>query len=146
MKSARERLGSEIVKRGYSDDEIAHIYELARFSLENGELRRAEVIANGLVEIAAEFSPAWLILAYVHIYNRAFEAALQAARQAVKCDEQSIAAQLFLAACLLVTGDFNTGGSLLGEIGEKIDNGLIDDPNCIRFYQLQLARFQNRQG
>ena len=144
MKSERERLGSEIIKRGYSDQEIANIYELARFCLETGDIRRAEAICGGLVEIAPDFSPAWLALAYCHIFGRSNEAALQAARQAHKVDEESVVAELFLIACLMTTGDFNSAGTHLGEVGEKIDNGLVDDPGAIRFYQMQLARFQNR--
>jgi len=143
-KSARERLGSEIVKRGYSDEEIANIYELARFSLENGDWRRAEVIAGGLVEVAPEFSPAWLALSYIHIQNKEYDSALQAAQQAVRVDHESPQAVLFLIACLLTTGDYNAAGTYLGEIGEKIESGAIDDPNVIRFYRAQLARFQSR--
>lgn len=143
-KSARERLGSEIVKRGYSDEEIANIYELARFSLENGDWHRAEAIASGLVEVAPDFAPAWLSLAYIRIQNKAYEAAIQAASQALRVNPELAEAQLFLVACLLTTGDYNSAGTYLGEVGERIESGQVRDPNVIRFYRTQLARFQSR--
>ena len=144
MNTDRDRLGSEIVKRGYSDEEIANIYELARFSLENGDLRRAEIIASGLVEVAPEYAPAWLVMSYIHIQNKAYDSAVQAARQALRVDAQSVEATLYLTACLMTTGDFNSAGTYLGEVGEKIESGAVGDPNLLRFFRMQLARFQSR--
>ena len=50
----------ELVRRSYSDEEVATLYELGRFCLENGDTRRAEAIMYGLNEVAPDFCPAWL--------------------------------------------------------------------------------------
>jgi tetratricopeptide (TPR) repeat protein len=144
MKPARPRLSSEVLKRGYSDEEVANIYELARFSLENGDYRRAERIADGLVAVAPEFAPAWLCLSFVHLNNKSFDQAISCAQQAQKLDSDSAAALLYLVAGLLGSGDFNSAGTHLGELGERIESGSIDDPATIRFYRAQLARYQSR--
>lgn len=141
---ARKRQASEVLKRGYSDEEIANIYELGRLSLENGNLRRAEAILGGLVEVAPDFACAWLGMSYIHIQNQDYEAALQTTRQALKIDPNFNQATLYLVACLLTTGDYSSAGTYLGELGELIESGGMDDPSMVRFYRTQLARYQNR--
>ncbi len=144
MKAARPRLSSEVLKRGYSDEEIAHIYELARFSIEIGEFRRGELIASGLVEVAPEFAPAWLCVAFVHLHNRAYDQAIQAAQHALKVDSGSEAALLYLVSGYLGAEDYNSAGTHLGELGELFESGGLDDPHALRFYRALLARYQNR--
>lgn len=144
MAEPRKRAPSEIVSRGYSDDEVAHIYELGRLFLESGQLRKGEAIILGLTEVAPGFAPAWLALAYIHIQGRDFEAAIQASLHALRADTKSVEAVLFLAACYLTVGDFNSAGTYLGEVGERIESGEVDSPNAVRFYRAQLARFQSR--
>ena len=144
MNLIRKRSPSEVLKRGYSDDEIAHLYELGRLSLESGDVRRAEAIFVGLTEVAPDFSSAWLGLACIHVQNRDFEAGLQCTRSALKVEPSSAAAMLFLVTCLLTTGDFSSAGTYLGELGEMIESGTLEDPQLLRFYRMQLARYQNR--
>jgi tetratricopeptide (TPR) repeat protein len=144
MKAPRPRLSSEVLKRGYSDEEIAHIYELARFSLEVGEFRRAEIIAHGLVEIAPDFGPGWLCVAFMHLHNRAYEQAIQAAQHALKIDPASEAALLYLVSGYLGAGDFNSAGTHLGELGDLFEAGGLSDPHALRFYRAMLARYQSR--
>ena len=139
------RTPSELLKRGYSDDEIANIYELGRVFIENGELRRAEILMQGITEIAPDFHPAWLALAYVHIAHQDYDSALYAGRQAIRIQANSPEAILYLIVCLLATGDVGSAGTYLGEIGELIEGGLIDNPNLIRLYRAQLARYQYRE-
>jgi len=140
----RERRPSEILKRGYTDEEITHIYALGRFSLGNGQLRKAELLFQGITEIAPDFVPAWLGLAYAQIYNEDLKAAITSSQRALKMNPDSVEAMLFLVSSLLTTGDFNTAGTYLGEVGEKIAGNAIDNPNVIRFYKAQLARYQSR--
>ena len=140
----RPRAPSEVLKRGYSDEELAHLYALARFCLENGDVRRAEAIAFGINEVAPDFAPGWLAACAIHTLNKNNEAALNAARQALRADAESVEAMLFLICGLLGAQDFNAAGSYLGEVGERIEAGLVDNPNLLRFYQAQLARYQNR--
>lgn len=138
------RSPSEVLKRGYADEEIGHIYELGRLCLENGDIRRAEVILTGVTEIAPEFAPAWLGMAYVHIQNKNYDDAVFAARQALRLDPEFTEALLYLVACLLTIGDHTAAGTYLGEVGEKIESGAVTHPNLVRFYKGQLARYQNR--
>ncbi len=144
MKSTADNTNVETSRRGYSDEEIDSIYELARFSAENGDLRRAEVILSGLVEVAPDFAPAWLGMSYLHVQNQSFEAAANAAKNALRINPQMVEAELFLAACQLTLGDYNAAGTLLGEVQEKIEEGQVDNPNVVRFFRMQMARYENR--
>ena len=144
MAQGRKRTPSEILKRGYSDEEVVHIYELGRLCLENGDIRRAEAIMAGITEIAPDFAPAWLGMSYIHTQNHKNEEALNAAKQAHRVDPELPESILYLIACLLTSGDYNSAGTYLGEISEKIDSGIVDYPHFIRFYKMQLARYQNR--
>lgn len=136
--------GGNETRRGYSDEEISAIYELGRLYLESGLFPAAENIMRGLTEVVPEFAPAWLGLCYLHTQNRNNDAALLAARQAVRMDARSVEAQLFLVACFLTSGDYNSAGTYLGEVGEAIELGGVDNPNVIRFFKAQLARYQSR--
>jgi len=140
--SPARRSPSEVLKRGYSDEEVAHLYELGRFFLENGDLRRGENVLVGLTEVAPDFAPAWLGVSYLHIQSGDFDAAIYAARQALRVEPNFAEAILFLASCLLTSGDVNTAGTYLGEVGEMIDSGAVEDPNVVRFYRAQLGRYE----
>ena len=144
MESPRKRAMSEILKRGYSDEEVNCIYELARFFLENGDLRRAETIFQGLTEVAPDYAPGWLGMAYIQIYNKEWDAAIAATRSALRVEPRSAEGLLYLTACLLTQGDFHTAGSHLGEVGDLIENGSVENPAISRFYKAQLARYQSR--
>lgn len=144
MDLPRRRSPSEVLKRGYSDEEIAHLYELGRFFLENGDLRRAEVLLSGITEVAPDFGPGWLGMAYIQLQSKNIDGAVFSARQALRVEPEMVEALLYLATCLLTTGDLNAAGTYLGEVGEMIDSGTVDDANVIRFYKAQLARFQSR--
>lgn len=135
---------SDVRRRGYSDEELSHIYELARTLLENGNVKRAESIVNGLIEVAPDFAPSWLAHGYIQILNKNYEAASDAARQALKANPESAEAMLLLVACVLTLGDFSSAGTYLGEIGELIESGRIEDPHLVRLYKGQLARYRLR--
>lgn len=144
MNLPRKRVPSEVLKRGYSDDEVICMYDLGRMLLEHGELRRAEAIFQGLTEVAPDFAPPWLGLAFVQFHAGSIEVAQQSVKRALKAAPQSQEALLFLVTCLLSAGDYSSAGTYLGEIGEMIDEGELEDPAKIRFFKLQLARYQNR--
>jgi len=141
----RERRLSDVLKRGYSDEEIQHIYELGRFHLENGNVSRAEPIMLGLTGVAPEFVPAWLALSYIYLIQGNDDSALNAARHAQRLDVNSVEALLFLVTALLGGGDYNTAGAYLGEVQEKIEAGANDNPNVVRYYRAQLARYESRK-
>ena len=144
MESLRERSASEVLKRGYSQEELSHLYELGRFFLENGNVKQAEIILNGVSEIMPDFVPALLARVAISITNKEYELALKFARDAAAIDPGSPVCALYLITCLLITRDFNAAGTLLGEVGEKVESGAVSDPNVIRFYKGQLARYQTR--
>lgn len=129
----------------YSQTEITSIYELGRLLIESGFLRRAELIVQGLTEVAPEFSPAWLALTYLQIAARDNESAVQSARNALKADQDSVEAMLFLVTSLFMTGDYNAAGTILGEVRDRIESGSVRDPQIIRLYKAQLARFETRE-
>lgn len=144
MDQVRKRVPSEVLKRGYSDEELGHIYELARLMLENGDVHKAEGILHGINQIAPDYAAAWLGMTYVHFVNNNTESAVLAARLALKADPSMSQALLALIAGLMSLGDYNSAGTHLGEVGEKIESGVVDDPRVIRFYRAQLARYQSR--
>lgn len=126
----------------YSKAEILSIYELARFSLENGDIHRAEILFLGLTNIVPDFVPAWLGLTYVYIQQGSDEDALNAAKMAYRYAPERIEAILFYASCLLSCGDLNTAGMYLGEVADKVGNGISLSPNVSRFFYFQMARYQ----
>ena len=91
----RRRSPSEVLKRGYSDEEISHLYELGRFWLENGEIARAMVVFHGVTEIAPEYAPAWLGVCYGLCLNADYDGAVNAARQCLRVESNSVEAMLF---------------------------------------------------
>lgn len=142
MTQQRKRSPSSVLKRGYSDEEISHIYELARLFLENGEPQKGEAILKGIVEIAPEFVPGWLGLAYVALIKRQPDAAITRCQQALEKEESSIVAMLYLVSAYLTRGDIHSAGTYLGEVAEFIDAGDCESPTLVRFYRAQLARYQ----
>ncbi len=135
---------SELMKRTYSEDEIECLYELGRFSLENGELRRAETIFVGLTEVAPDFASAWLGLVYVFNSRQDWDGAIAAARQALRIDPQSLPALLMLTSALLNAGDVTTAGSYLGEIQDRLEEGETIPATHIRIFKALLARHSSR--
>lgn len=128
----------------YLENELDSIYELGRFFLENGDLRSAEVIMDGLNQVSPGFYPAWLAKSYVSLIDGALENALRCAEQAVKLAPQSVETLLYVVVCSLSCGDYNKAGTFLGEVGERVDKNEIDNPQLVRFYRAQLLRYQNR--
>jgi tetratricopeptide (TPR) repeat protein len=127
MESDSIRDNTEVLKRGYSEDEIATLYEFGRLALENGYIKRAEIVFHGLVQVAPDFAPAWLALAYIHISSQKLDEAIFACRQALRISPDLTEAMLFLTSCLLTEGDYHAAGTHLGEIGERIDAGYVED-------------------
>lgn len=134
----------ELPKRMYSAEEVHNIYELARYGLENGDLNHSEVLFRGLSEVAPHFAPAWLGLAYISLQTNQIDQATIFARRALQSDQNSVEAQLYLISCLLISEDYGSAGTLLGEVQEKIEGGFTTSPYVLRFYRMQLARYNSR--
>ena len=143
--NADDQAVKERVQGDYSADEIDAIYNLARVHLENGDLRRAEVLLTGLVVVAPLMVPAWLGMAYVSTQRREYEHALRHAKAALKIEPDNGAAMLYLVALSLVLSDYNTAGTYLGAVGEQIELGTVSQPELVRFYRMQLARYNHRE-
>jgi predicted Zn-dependent protease len=140
----RKRSPSQLLKRGYSAEEIKNLYELARQFLHIGQIRKAETLFSGITEIAPDFVYAWLGLSYVHICNKQLNEAIFSARQVLRIEPANIEALLYLSACLLTTGDHGAAGTYLGELKERIEQGSITKPEHIRFFKAQLVRYQGK--
>jgi tetratricopeptide (TPR) repeat protein len=138
------RRPSENIKRGYSDEEIAHIYQLGRLFLEIGNIRKAEIIMVGLLEVIPEYVPAWLALSFIYTQVKNYDAVSNAAREALRLEPESVEAMLFLAIATLNTNDFNAAGTYLGEVGDLVEKGEVSDARIVRLYKMQLARFEGR--
>lgn len=135
---------SGLVKREYSADEIELLYELARYHLENGRLRAADTILEGLVAVAPDCANAWLAKSYVAIVEHDYDAAIFAARQALRIEPNLSAANLFLASCFLRSEDYHAAGTHLGEVAELVESGTLNDRNLHRMYKMLLVKFQNK--
>lgn len=145
VRALREgRRPSEVLRRGYLEDEVRHLYALARFWLEAGDLRGAEIVGEGLTQVAPNFGPGWLLLAYTRLAAGDIEKGHEYSRRAIAVAPDGMEAMLYLVCCLLSVGDYNSAGTYLGEVGERIEAGAAESPALIRFFRAQLARFQTR--
>jgi predicted Zn-dependent protease len=125
----------------YSKEELADIYALAKMSLETGQVKRAETLLRGLTTVAPEFVPGWLAMSVCHSTLSNTESAQEAARRALKIQPDSATAMMLLVTAALTLGDMGTAGTYLGEVGEFIEQGRIADPNLLRVFKMQMARF-----
>lgn len=138
---SKSSTSSEMQRTSYSKEELADIYALAKMSLETGQVKRAEVIVRGLTTVAPEFVPGWLALAVCHSTLGNIDAAQDAARRALKMQPDSAAAMMLLVTAALTLGDMGTAGTYLGEVSDLVEQGRIADPNLLRLFKMQMARF-----
>ena len=131
----------ELPRSSYSKEELVDMYALTKMFLETGQVKRAEVIARGLTTVAPEFVPGWLAFSVVSATQGNIEAALEAGRKALKYQPDSTAAMMLIVTSAMTLGDLGTAGTYLGEIKEMIDQGTISDPNVLRLYKMQMARY-----
>ena len=131
-------------RRGYSVDEVADIYRLGKLWLETGQHKRAEALLHGLNEVVPDFAPAWLGAAFLHAQDGEYQGALQASMNALRAEPEMVEAMLYVVATSLTLGDLSTAGTYLGEVGEAIESGKVVNQHAVRFYKMQLARYQAR--
>lgn len=131
-------------RASYSQEEILDIYALGRMWLETGQLRRAEVVMHGLNMVAPEFVPGWLGTAFVQGALGKIDAMREVARKVLRLEPESAEGMMFLVMAALTSHDVTTAGTFLGEIGDLIDQGKAKDPNLIRLFKMQMARYQGR--
>ena len=139
-----QRRTSDTPRRKYSDDEINDIYKLGKLWLETGQHKRAEALMSGLNEVAPDFAPAWLGSAFLRSVSGNYDGALLAIQTALRIEPESTEGMLYLVAVSMTVGDVSTAGTYLGEVGEAIEQGKVANQNVIRFYKMQLARYQAR--
>lgn len=138
------RKASELSRRSYSREEVLDIYELGKLWLEAGQHKRAEAVMSGLNEVAPEFAPAWLGTAFLRGTQLDYEGVVAAATSALRLEADCVEAMLFIVIAALALKDSSMAGTYLGEVGDRIDQGLVSNPNVTRLYKMQLARYQNR--
>ena len=139
-----DRKGVSSRGRGYSTEETVDIYELGRMWLETGQHRKAESLMIGLNEVAPEFAPAWMGSAILRALASDFEGALSAAKHALRLEPDNSEAMLFVVSLSLSLGDVSTAGTYLGEVSERIDQGLVTNPHTVRLFKMQMSRFKSR--
>ncbi len=141
------RRPSELLKRGYSSDELSDIAAFGRHLLSTGENSPAEAIARGLVTVAPDFIPGWLLLSVVRSISGDVGEGVHAAKQALQIDPESVEGLLLFISGLINEKDFAAAGAYLGEVGDLVArfSGKISiSSEAMRFYKVQLARYQNR--
>lgn len=131
-------------RSSYSREEILDIYALGRLWIESGQVKRAEILLHGLNVVAPDFAPGWLGTALVQGTLGNFESARQAAQRALRIEPESAEAMLYVAVTSMGLGDLGAAGTLLGEVGELIESRRVSDPNVVRLYKMQVARYQSR--
>jgi Flp pilus assembly protein TadD len=139
-----QRRTAETPRRKYSDDEVLDFYKLGKLWLETGQHKRAESIMSGLNEVAPDFAPAWLGTAFLRSIAGNYDGAIIAITTALRIEPESAEAMLYLVAVSITVGDVSTAGTYLGEVGEAIEQGKVANQNVIRFYKMQLARYEAR--
>lgn len=135
---------SDIIRKSYTDEEITLIYELGRLSFETGNHRRAELLARGLIEVAPDFIPSYLLLAIVLSFAKSYDAANDLLQTVLRLNEDNLEAQLLAASICLTQRNYTMAGTMLGEASERIKSASNVAPSLRKFYQIQLARFENR--
>lgn len=130
------------IKRGtYSKDQIRDIYGLVKMFLESGHYRRADVVVKGLISIAPEFCFAWLASSVVAIALGDLEKARDHARKALKIQEDLAEAMIVLVVTSMSLSDYATAGTYLGELRDRIEDGLVSEPNMLRLFRMQMVRY-----
>lgn len=129
------------ISRRYTDSEVQAIFEIGRMHVVAGEIGAGEAIFRGLTDASPDYLPAWLGLSYARYIEGDFEAGLQASRQAMRIDPNSIPGLLMLVNGLLCTDDINSAGAFLGEVREQLE---VSTPTAEhrRLYKMLLARYQ----
>ena len=134
---------ASLVRQGYSQSEIEALYALARTFLASGETGPSERMSKGIVSVAPEFAPAWLMLAYIYLMQENRNETIFSARQALRAQPNSVEALLFLVIAYFQAEDFQTGGTFLGEVAELV-HGERGTPELRRLYDSQVIRFEER--
>lgn len=142
----KDAAAADASRASYSKDEQNDIYALAKMCLETGHTRRAEVILKGLTTVAPDFLPGWLALSVAQATLGNSEAANDSARRALKLQSDSPAGMIFLVTTALTLGDQSTAGTYLGELNDVIEQGIVNDPNIVRLFKMQMVRYHNQEG
>lgn len=135
-------LETDLVRKNYTDEEITLLYELGRLSFESGNHRRAEALARGLIAVAPDFIPSYILLATVLAFAKAYDQATDLIQSVLRLNENNLEAHLLGASIYLTQGNFTMAGTMLGEASERIKFGNDIPPLLANFYQIQLARFE----
>lgn len=130
----------------YSKDELSDIYALSKMWLESGQLKKAGALARGLTSVAPDFVPGWLVMSVVESSMGNVEAALNAARKALKLQPDCAQAMMLIVTTSLTLGDISTAGTYLGEVGDLVEQEKIADPNLLRLFKMQMARYGQGKG
>lgn len=141
---SRENSLTDPARASYSKEEQLDIYALAKMCLETGQIKRAEVILRGLTTVVPDFVPGWLALSVAQSSLLDMDAAYESARHALKLQTDSPVAMIILVTTALTLGNQSTAGTYLGELKDLIDQGVVNDPNLIRLFKMQMVRYHGQ--
>jgi hypothetical protein len=141
---SKDNTATDASRASYSKEEQVDIYALAKMCLETGHTKRAELILKGLTTVVSDFLPGWLALSVAQATLGKVEAANESARHALKLQADSPAGMILLVTTALTLGDQSTAGTYLGELKDLIDQGIVNDPNIVRLFKMQMVRYHNQ--
>ncbi|NBW39734.1 hypothetical protein EBR25_01890 [bacterium] len=133
-----------IVRHGYSTTELDALYSLSRIFIESGEIATAERVARGLVSIEPTHVNAWLVIAYASLMREDYGETISAAHRALELRNSSMEALLFLVLAHFQLKDFQTGGTYLGEVSDRLAASERMRPELRQLYEAQVLRFEER--
>lgn len=137
------RSSGQIMRQGYSATELNALYALSRVFLESGEIATAERVARGIISVEPDFIDAWLTLAYVALMREDLDEAIYSAKKVLTLKDSSLEGLLFLVIAHFQLNDFQTGGTYLGEVSDRIAVERAR-PELRRLYDAQVIRFEER--
>lgn len=137
------RQSHHVARHGYSATELNALYSLSRVFLEGGEIATAERVARGIVSVEPKFIDAWLTLAYVALMREDLDEVIHSAKKALALKESSVEALLLLVIAYFQLKDFQTGGTYLGEVSDRLGVERVR-PELRGLYDAQVLRFEER--
>lgn len=143
----RKRRPSEVLRRGYSNEEIENIYALGRAYIISAKFGSAEKLFKGLSILAPDYVYGHLGLAYCQLLKAGgnqelLKKVLLTTKQALRIDPRNQHALIFHIIILLSISEFKSAGSYLGELGEQVESGKSLDADVQKFFNSQKLRFK----
>ena len=128
----------------YSEEEVERIYALGRLYLEGGQLRSAELIFNGLINVKNDFIPSYLGLMYLYSISERWDSMEFIVEKVKKQNDFILQILIFESLLRFSQKDIAGAGTALGEVKDLIEsNNTAVDQNIVRIFKSQISRYQS---